>query len=78
MKKTALIIALLLLSAFALRAQNSAAIVKPSTEVVKNIKSGNAYLVDVRTPEEFNGGHLQYAKNIKFQQSRIQGTACKT
>ena len=77
MKKTALIIALLLLSAFALRAQNSAAIVKPSTEVVKNIKSGNAYLVDVRTPEEFNGGHLQYAKNINFNSPEFKAQLAK-
>lgn len=77
MKRTTLIIALLLFSALALHAQNTAAIVKPSSEVLKNIKSGTAYLVDVRTPEEFNGGHLQFAKNIDFNGPEFRAQLAK-
>lgn len=35
-------------------------------DALKKIKAGKAYLVDVRTPEEFNSGHLKFAKNIDY------------
>ena len=34
------------------------------TQVVQMINRGKTVLVDVRTPEEFAGGHLRDAKNI--------------
>ena len=66
MKKFVLLFALLLIQAVGLRAQNIAGIVKPEAGTLKKIKAGKAYLVDVRTPEEFNSGHLEYATNINY------------
>lgn len=40
---------------------------KSSRKLLRKIKQGNAYLVDVRTPEEYNTKHLEYAKNINFK-----------
>ncbi|SDG20930.1 Rhodanese-related sulfurtransferase [Dyadobacter soli] len=59
---------LLLASALTVQAQHTAPknIVKADDQALAKIKAGKAYLVDVRTPEEFDGGHLQYAKNINF------------
>jgi phage shock protein E len=39
--------------------------------ISKKIKKGKAYLVDVRTPEEFNTKHLSYAKNINFKSANF-------
>ena len=38
---------------------------KPITEVSQN-ELNSVILVDVRTPEEFNDGHLENAKNINW------------
>ncbi|GAB3284891.1 hypothetical protein GCM10027347_61960 [Larkinella harenae] len=35
--------------------------------IFKEVKDGEAYLVDVRTPEEYREGHLTYARNIDFK-----------
>jgi rhodanese-related sulfurtransferase len=70
MKKLTFLIALVLLSFTAGHAQHAATapsnIVKPDASALKNIKAGKAYLVDVRTPEEFSAGHLQHASNINY------------
>ena len=52
---------LLLLLNFAC-AQSSS---KPITEVSQN-ELNNVILVDVRTPEEFNAGHIENARNINW------------
>jgi phage shock protein E len=41
--------------------------VKISTKLIKKIKKGKVILVDVRTPEEYKSGHLQYAQNIDYK-----------
>jgi phage shock protein E len=68
MKKLTYLIFLFFVSALAVQAQHAAPqnIEKPDDHALARIKAGKAYLVDVRTPEEFNGGHLQYATNINF------------
>ena len=40
---------------------------KTSSKIVKQIKNNRAYLIDVRTPEEYRPGHLKYSKNIDFK-----------
>ena len=70
MKKLTFLITLFLISFTVAHAQQAtpapSAIVKPDPSALKNIKAGKAYLVDVRTPEEFSGGHLQHATNINY------------
>ncbi|MCE6992779.1 rhodanese-like domain-containing protein [Dyadobacter sp. CY323] len=41
-------------------------IVTPDAQALERVKAGKAYLVDVRTPEEFSAGHLQHATNIDY------------
>jgi rhodanese-related sulfurtransferase len=55
-------------SILAVQAQHVAPVnvVKADDQALAKIKAGKAYLIDVRTPEEFDGGHLQYATNINF------------
>lgn len=38
-----------------------------SQKLLAQVASGHAYLVDVRTPEEYKDGHLRYAKNIDIK-----------
>lgn len=66
MKKISVFILVLLLSAIAVQAQQTGTIVKPDARALAKIKAGKAYLVDVRTPEEFKSGHLLNAINIDF------------
>ncbi|MFD1142190.1 rhodanese-like domain-containing protein [Larkinella insperata] len=40
---------------------------KAPETILKEVKAGQAYLVDVRTPEEYREGHLNYAQNIDFR-----------
>lgn len=70
MKKIALLIVLFSSFLVTAQAQQVAAvptgIVKADAKAFKKIQKGKAYLVDVRTPEEFAGGHLQHATNINY------------
>jgi phage shock protein E len=40
-----------------------------SKKIIKEVEQGKAYLVDVRTPEEYLEKHLKNAKNINFKSS---------
>ncbi len=47
-------------------AQNAALKVLPVDEYKTQIEKGKVQLVDVRTPNEYNSGHIKNAKNIDF------------
>lgn len=47
-------------------AQDSAVKVLPVDEFKAQIEKGKIQLVDVRTPDEYNSGHIKNAKNIDF------------
>jgi len=40
---------------------------KVSKKLLKEVEQGKAYLVDVRTPEEYNEKHLKNAQNINIK-----------
>ncbi len=40
---------------------------KISKKLLKEVEQGKAYLVDVRTPEEYNEKHLKNAQNINIK-----------
>ena len=40
---------------------------KSPETIIQEVKAGKAYLVDVRTPEEYGEGHLSHSKNIDFR-----------
>ena len=39
---------------------------KSADVIMKEVKTGRAYLVDVRTPEEYSTGHLVLSQNIDY------------
>jgi len=39
---------------------------KSASSIQDEVKSGKAYLVDVRTPQEYQSGHLKYTQNIDY------------
>ncbi|GGM89599.1 hypothetical protein GCM10010967_23020 [Dyadobacter beijingensis] len=79
MKKLSFLILLLFATTLTVRAQQPAPknIVKADDQALAKIKAGKAYLVDVRTPEEFDGGHLQYATNINFNSPDFKAQIAK-
>jgi phage shock protein E len=79
MKKLSFLIIFLLASVLVAQAQQPAQknIVKPDPQALAQIKAGKAYLVDVRTPAEFDGGHLQYSKNINFNSPDFRAQVAK-
>lgn len=38
-------------------------------EILKEVEEGKAFLIDVRTPEEYNEKHLKNARNINIRSS---------
>jgi phage shock protein E len=40
--------------------------------ILEEVKNEKAYLIDVRTPEEYTGGHLQYSVNIDFYSEQFR------
>jgi len=77
MKKFIIITLLLFLVSTTLWAQQPAYVQKKSDKIavtpaiekklLDDIAQGKAYLVDVRTPEEYNLKHLKYAANINIK-----------
>ena len=57
-------------------AQNHPTIKPDSTKshaaILADVKAQNAYLVDVRTLEEYQAGHLKFSKNIDFKSADFQ------
>jgi len=41
-------------------------------QLVQQFSTGEAYLIDVRTPNEYQEGHLKYATNIDFKSSEFK------
>jgi len=58
-------------AAIASCAQTKTDTIKGTTEtaaqILKKVENGKAYLIDVRTPEEYQAGHLDYSKNINIK-----------
>ena len=79
MRKPSFLIILFLVTIAAVQAQQPVLknIVKPDPQALAQIKAGKAYLVDVRTPEEFDGGHLQYSQNINFNSPDFKAQIAK-
>lgn len=46
-------------------------------EFKKGIASKNVQLIDVRTPEEFDAGHIKNAKNIDYMNSNFKSEIAK-
>lgn len=44
---------------------------KLSKKILKELQKGKAYLVDVRTPEEYGTKHLKYAQNINIRSEKF-------
>ncbi|WP_419698721.1 rhodanese-like domain-containing protein [Mucilaginibacter sp. NFX135] len=75
--KKLIIITLLFFASTVLRAQQAAYVqthsgkitVTPAIEkkLLDDVAQGKAYLVDVRTPEEYNQKHLKYAANMNIR-----------
>ena len=39
---------------------------KSASSILDEVRAGNAYLVDVRTPHEYQSGHLKHTQNIDY------------
>ncbi len=50
---------------------------KSPETIIQEVKTGKAYLVDVRTPEEYGEGHLAYSKNIDFRATDFKSQISK-
>ncbi|TLU99536.1 rhodanese-like domain-containing protein [Dyadobacter luticola] len=79
MKKVHSLILLFVFTALTVSAQQESkqAIVAPDAQALAKIKAGKAYLVDVRTPDEFSTGHLQHATNIDYNAPRFSARLAK-
>lgn len=82
MKKSIITTLLLLLTIAGLHAQtiyvqkkSEKIVVTPGVEktLLTSIEQGKAYLIDVRTPEEYSQHHLKYAANINIRSADFAG-----
>ena len=48
-----------------------------AAQVLKKVESGKAYLIDVRTPEEYQAGHLAHAQNINIKSGNFKQQVSK-
>ena len=70
MKKTYILLLFLLSSFLTFAQQNTKGTpisAEKKREILKQIKKNKAYLIDVRTPEEYKSGHLRNSTNINYQ-----------
>ncbi|WP_420146835.1 rhodanese-like domain-containing protein [Spirosoma sp.] len=68
----------LTLSAYAQTSQGTLGDTHKSPEaILQEVKTGKAYLVDVRTPEEYGEGHLAHSKNIDFRAADFKSQISK-
>ncbi len=51
--------------------------VKSRAELVKEAMEEGAVIVDVRTPQEFNDGHISHSLNIPLQQIKVRISTLK-
>lgn len=42
-----------------------------SKKILREVEAGNAYLIDVRAPEEYAEKHLKYAQNINIRSAEF-------
>lgn len=45
---------------------------KSNEAILAEVKAGKAYLIDVRTPEEYGAGHLKYSQNIDYRSEKFK------
>lgn len=70
--KNIIIIMTLFSSIFGAKAQQNDAIKVLDTQTFKDsISSKKVQLIDVRTPDEYNSGHIKDAKNIDFYSGKF-------
>ncbi|MBA6151344.1 rhodanese-like domain-containing protein [Gelidibacter maritimus] len=70
MKNSILLTLLILILSFSCKNQNKNStehmVILTAPSFKEDISNGNVQLIDVRTPEEYNDGHIQNAVNIDF------------
>ena len=50
---------------------------KKPDKIIDQVKKEKAYLIDVRTAEEYNAGHLKYSRNIDFKSPDFKAKVSK-
>ena len=50
---------------------------KSASSILDEVRAGNAYLVDVRTPQEYQSGHLKHTRNIDYNGPGFSNTIAK-
>ena len=72
MKSFLLVLSLLVIAACSSKKDTIADTHETTAQLTHKFSNGEAYLIDVRTPEEFQEGHLKYASNVNFKSSEFK------